>query len=141
MQPGHERRLQIPLSQFMTVILATVLALSLVNFALTAVKSYRLRHVELELKTAIQAEQAEQARLLERKRFVQGEQYQRHLAHELGLYADDERPLVLIVPPEMKDELEESNPVFREGQQLAKPYWQQWWDLFFGADDLENLTP
>ncbi|HBY98280.1 MAG: hypothetical protein M5U01_23295 [Ardenticatenaceae bacterium] len=140
MQPEQERRLQIPLSQFMTVILATVLALSLMNFALTAIKSYRLRHVELELKAEIKAEQEEQGRLLDRKRFVQSEQYQRQLAHELGLYAENERPLVLVLPPEMKGEFEEVNPVFRTGQQLEKPYWQQWWDLFFGSDDLESLT-
>lgn len=141
MQSGQERRLQIPLSQFMTVILVTVLVLSLVNFALTAVKSYRLRHVELELKAAIKAEQEEQARLLERKRFVESEQYQHQLAHELGLYGENERPLVLIVPPEMEEEFEDVDPIFRKGEQFQKPYWQQWWDLFFGSDDLESQAP
>jgi hypothetical protein len=141
MQQGQERRLQIPLSQFMTVILATVLAVSLLNFALTAIQNYRLRHTEMELRAAIEAEKEEQARLLARKEFIQSEQYQRQLAHEMGLYAPNERPIVLVMPPEMKQELENVDPVFRQTEPLQEPYWQQWWDLFFGEDTLADLKP
>src|SRR5690606_4099055 len=111
----------------MTVILATVLAVSLLNFALTAIQNYRLRHTEMELRAAIEAEKEEQARLLARKEFIQSEQYQRQLAHEMGLYAPNERPIVLVMPPEMKQELENVDPVFRQTEPLQEPYWQQWW--------------
>lgn len=140
MRQEHERRLQIPVSQFITVFLATVLALSLANFGITAVKSYRLRHVEMELHSVIEAEVAEHERLLARKAYVESPQYRHQLAHEMGLYADNERPLVLVMPPEMKTELTTVDPVFREAERLQKPYWQQWWDLFFGADDLASLA-
>lgn len=140
-QQPAERRLQIPLTQFMTLILATVLAASLFNFAMTTVKSYRLRHVEAELRAAIQAEEEEHERLLARKAFVESERYQRQLAHEMGLYGPRERPIVLIVPPDKQETFAESDPVFRPGRKLEKPYWQQWWDLFFGEDDLKALHP
>lgn len=135
----QERRLQIPLTQFMTLILATVLAASIFNFVLTTIKSYRLRHVEAALQAAIQAEADEQQRLLARKRFVESERYQRQLAHEMGLYDARERPLVLVIPAGQEEAYQEPDPIFRAGHTLEKPYWQQWWDLFFGEDDLRDL--
>jgi hypothetical protein len=141
MQQPAERRLQIPLTQFMTLILATVLAASVFNFALTTVKSYRLRYVEAELRAAIRAEQEEHQRLLARKAFIESERYQRQLAHEMGLYDNQERPLVLIIPAGQESDYKETDPVFRPGRKLEKPYWQQWWDLFFGEDILEEINP
>jgi hypothetical protein len=53
----------------------------------------------------------------------------------MGLYAPDERPLVLILPPEMEEDVREFDPVYREGEVLEPPYWQQWWELFFGSGE------
>ena len=57
------------------------------------------------------------------------------------LYDSQERPLVLIIPPDKQPAYEESSPIFRPGRKLEKPYWQQWWERFFGEEDLEELEP
>lgn len=128
---SRHQRLQIPLSQFITLILATVLALSFANFVLTAIESYRLQHQADTLRAAIAAEQAEHERLLARKEYVASDAYQTQLAHELGLYAPDERRLMVVAPPGLLEAETEVDPIFRTATVEEPPYWQQWWELFF----------
>lgn len=113
----------------------TVLVLSLLHFARTAIDNYRLRHRAEVLRALIAAEQAEHERLLARKAYVASPEYQARLAHELGLYAPNERRLLLVAPPELLEEEATVDPIFRSAHLPEKPYWQQWWDLFFGSDD------
>ncbi len=123
-----------PLSQFVTLILLTVLVLSLVNFARTAIDNYRLRHRAQVLRALIAAEQAEYERLQARKEYVSSPEYQARLAHELGLYAPDERRILLVAPPALLEEEANADPIFRPAELPEKPYWQQWWELFFGDE-------
>lgn len=123
---------QLPLMQFVTLMLMTLLLVALGHFARTMVDNYRLNTEKAMWEARIEQEREAHARLLEQKAFVASDSYQRHLAHEMGLYAPDERPLVLLVPPEMADEVEQFDPIYREGTVVEPPYWQQWWALFFG---------
>jgi hypothetical protein len=118
--------------QFVTLVLVTILILALANFAKTMLDNYRLGAEKAEWQAKIDQEMAEYERLLEQKAYVQSDSYQRQLAHEMGLYAPDERPLVLVLPPGREEEVREFDPVFREAEILEPPYWQQWWELFFG---------
>lgn len=127
---SDEQRLQIPLSQFITLILGTVLVLSLINFGLTAIENYRLQHKADTLRASIAAERAENERLQARKEYVASEAYQTQLAHELGLYAPDEKRIMVVAPPELKQEQTDMDPIFRTAEVPEPPHWQQWWNLF-----------
>ncbi len=118
--------------QFVTLVLVTILIISLGNFAKTMLDNYLLSAEKASWEAKIAQEQAEYERLMEQMAFVESDTYQRQLAHEMGLYAPDERPLVLVLPPGQEEEVRDFDPVFREGEVLEPPYWQQWWELFFG---------
>lgn len=128
---SDEQRLQIPLSQFITLILGTVLVLSLINFGLTAVENYQLQHKADTLRASIAAERAENDRLQARKEYVTSDAYQTQLAHELGLYAPDEKRIMVVAPPDLAQEKANTDPIFRTAEIPEAPYWQQWWSLFF----------
>lgn len=126
------QRLQLPIMEFITLFLITISLLALGNFASTVMDHYQMKAVKAEWQAKIEQEEAEYERLLKQKERVQSDAYQRQLAHELGFYASNEQPLVLVLPPELQDEMDEINPIYREGTEFEPPYWQQWWDLFFG---------
>ncbi len=135
-----DQRVHNSLSHFVTLILVTALILSLIHFARTAIDNYRLRHRAQVLQALIEAEEAEYERLMARKAYVASPEYQAKLAHELGLYAPNERRLLVVAPPELLAEQEDSSPILRPAELPQKPYWQQWWDLFFG-DDAPTASP
>jgi len=126
--------LQLPIMEFLTLFFITISIFALGNFANTVMDHYKMSAVKAEWQAKIDQEEAEQQRLLKQKELVASDAYQRQLAHELGLYAPDEQPLVLILPPELQEDVNEFNPIYREGIEFEPPYWQQWWDLFFGEE-------
>jgi hypothetical protein len=128
----QQQRWQLPVMQFVTLVLGMILFIALGNFAKTMLDNYWLSAEKVEWEARIAQEEAENERLLAQQAFVESETYQRQLAHEMGLYAPDERPLVLVLPPGQEDDVRDFDPVFREGEILEPPYWQQWWVLFFG---------
>lgn len=126
------KRFKLPIMEFVTLFFITISILALGNFASTVMDHYQMSAVKAEWQAKIDQEKAEQQRLLKQKELVASDAYQRQLAHELGLYAPDEQPLVLILPPELQEDINEFNPIYREGIEFEPPYWQQWWELFFG---------
>jgi hypothetical protein len=128
----QQQRWQLPVLQVITLILVTIVVVALGHFGKTMLDNYRLSAEREMWQAKIDKEKAENERLIAQRDFVASETYQRQLAHEMGLYAPDERPLVLILPPELKEEVRDFDPVFRQGEVLQVPYWQQWWELFFG---------
>ncbi|MGH2543599.1 MAG: hypothetical protein ACRDIB_12410 [Ardenticatenaceae bacterium] len=130
----EQQRWQLPIMQFVTLVLVTILIIALGHFAKTMLDNHRLSADKAMWQARIAQEEAEYQRLLAQKAFVESETYQRQLAHEMGLYAPDERPLVLILPPEMEEDVRAFDPVYREGEVWEPPYWQQWWELFFGDE-------
>lgn len=138
---AQSNRLSLTISQFVTLLLLTILLLSLANFGLRAVERYRLRHRAEVLQAAIAAEREEQTRLLARKAYVASPEYQARLAHELGLYAPNERRLVVLGGDTLRrKEVAEETVILREAQVPVVPYWQQWWETFFGPLD-ESVAP
>ncbi|MBA3532345.1 MAG: hypothetical protein H0T73_10530 [Ardenticatenales bacterium] len=129
---------QLPIMQFVTLMLMTILVITLGHFAKTMLDNYQLNAEKTAWQARIEQEQMEHQRLLDQKAFVESDTYQRQMAHEMGLYAPDERPLVLLVPPEMQETVSEFDPVYREGEVVEAPYWQQWWVLFFGGEELSK---
>lgn len=134
MAAKEQQRWQLPIMQFVMLVLLTVLFVAAGHFAKTMLDNYRLGAEKEAWQARIDQEVAEHARLLEQKAFVESDTYQRQLAHEMGLYGADERPLVLVLPPEMEEDVRDFDPVFREGEVVELPYWQQWWELFFGPE-------
>ncbi|HEX8684245.1 MAG TPA: hypothetical protein VF707_18150 [Ardenticatenaceae bacterium] len=132
MAAKEQQRWQLPISQFVTLVLVTIFLVAVGNFARTMLDNYRLNAEKTVWQARIDQEIAEHERLLAQKAYVESETYQRQLAHEMGLYAPDERPLVLVLPPGMETDVRQFDPIFRQGEIVEPPYWQQWWDLFFG---------
>ena len=134
MATKEQQRRQFPIMQFITLILITISILALGNFAKAVLDNHRLDAEKAMWQAKIEQELAEKERLLKQKELVASDTYQRQLAHELGLYAPDEQPLVLILPPESQDRsnIHQFDPVYREGELIEPPNWLQWWDLFFG---------
>lgn len=133
MAAKEQPRWQLPLLQFVTLMLMTILVVALGSFARTMLDNYRLRAEHEMWEARIAQEEAEHERLLAQREYVASDAYQRQLAHEMGLYAPNERPLVLVLPPELHEEIRNFDPVFREAEVLEPPYWRQWWELFFGS--------
>lgn len=125
-------RRQLPIIQFLTTVVGLVIIVAVFSFARTMIDNYWLTQEKAEWQAKIDLEKAEYERLLRQKEFVESAAYQSRLAHEMGLYAPQERPLVVVLPPDMQQDYREFNPVFREAELYEPPYWQQWWRLFFG---------
>jgi hypothetical protein len=125
-------RRQLPIVQFLTTVIGIVILIAVFSFARTMLDNYWLAQEKAEWQAKIDAEQAEYDRLLRQKEFIESDAYQSQLAHEMGLYAPNERPLVVVLPPDMQADFREFDPVFREADVYEPPYWQQWWRLFFG---------
>lgn len=118
--------------QSIVLVLISILVIAVINLGQTVLDNYRYT-AEKEMWIArIEREKAEYERLIALQEFVNSDTYQRKLAHELGLYGPNEQPLMLVLPPEMQQELHEFNPITREEKILEPPYWRQWWELFFG---------
>ena len=131
----QRKRLQLPIMEFATLFFITISMLALGNFASTVMEHYKMKALKSEWQAKIDRELAEQERLEKQLELVQSDAYQRQLAHELGRYAPDEQPLVLILSPELQEEVDEFDPIYREGVEFEPPYWQQWWELFFGVQE------
>ena len=123
---------QLPITQFVTVMLATLLFFSLFSFGKTMFNNYWLSADKAGWEAKIEAEAARQARLETQLVEVKSDAYQRQLAHEMGLYAPNKQPLSLILPPDMESESRELPPIIQPALPLDPPNWQQWWLLFFG---------
>jgi hypothetical protein len=128
----EQQRWQLPVMQFVTLVLMAILLIALGHFAKTMLENHRLSAQKAMLEAQMAREEAEGERLRAQQAYVASDAYQRQLAHEMGLFAPDERPLVLILPPEMEEDVRDFDPIYREGKVLEPPYWQQWWELFFG---------
>ncbi len=128
----QRKRLQLPIMEFATLFFITISLLALGNFASTVMDHYEMKALKSEWQAKIDQELAEKGRLEKQLKLVASDAYQRQLAHELGRYSPDEQPIVLILPPELQEDVDELNPIYREGKEFEPPYWQQWWDLFFG---------
>jgi hypothetical protein len=120
------------LMQSVIIFLISILVIALINVGKTILDNYRYSAEKEMWLAKIEREQAGYDGLIALKEFVKSDTYQRKLAHELGLYSKDEQPLMLVLPPEMQQELHEFNPITREEKVLEPPYWRQWWELFFG---------
>lgn len=120
------------LMQSVIIFLISILVIALIHVGKTILDNYRYSAEKEMWLAKIEREQAGYDRLMVLKEFVASDTYQRKLAHELGLYGPNEQPLMLVLPPEMQQEIHEFNPITREKKVLEPPYWRQWWELFFG---------
>ena len=132
MTAREQLRRQVPFTQFVAVMLATLLLFAFFSFARTMLQNYWLSADKAEWEQKIALEEARRSRLEAQLVQVESDAYQRQLAHEMGLYAPNEHPLVLILPPDIEDESRELAPILRPAVPLPRPYWQQWWELFLG---------
>ena len=129
-------RRPLPIIQIATTMVGVVILVAVFSFARTMLDNYWLAQDKAEWQVKIDAENAEYDQLLRQKEYIESEAYQRQLAHEMGLYAPDERPLVMVLPSELQADYREFDPVYREAEITEPPYWQQWWGLFFGPKEV-----
>ena len=127
-----DTRWQLPIVQFATLVVVMMLVFAVGSFAKTMLDNYRLSDERAHWTALRDEEKAKYERLTAERERVAAESYQRRLAHEMGLYAPDERPLTLVLPAGAQREADDFAPVYREATPYEPPYWQQWWELFFG---------
>ncbi len=120
------------LMQSVIIFLISILVVASINVGKTILDNYRYSAEKDMWLARIEREKDDYKQLLKLQKFVASDTYQRKLAHELGLYAPDEQPLMIVLPPEMQQELHEFDPITREKKVIEAPYWKQWWELFFG---------
>lgn len=130
-----DTRWQLPIVQFATLVVVMMLVFAVGSFAKTMLDNYRLSDEHARWESLLAEEQGEYERLTMERERVLSDSYQRRLAHEMGLYAPDERPLTLVLPANAQPEPDDFDPVYREATPYEPPYWQQWWELFFGAEE------
>lgn len=127
-----DTRWQLPIMQFATLVGVMLLLMAVGSFAKTMLDNYRLADERARWESLLAEQQAQHAALLTRREVALSDTRQRQLAHEMGLYAPNERPIVLVLPPEMRQPANDFTPTYREEVPYEPPYWQQWWELFFG---------
>lgn len=123
-------------------IVAIVIGLALgFNLGRQATVVYRLRREEARLEQALAQEQAKAAELEARKAYVLSDAFVEEWARTVAKLTQPGEVRVVILsegqPP--AHSLGSASEVFRLQAEKALPYWQQWWDLFFGPISQNEL--
>ena len=132
-----KRNRTVPLTQIITIVVATMAISMIVDFGRKAAANYRIRREEMRLEQEIVAERAQHEALLASREDVQTDEYVEQVAREELKWV---RPgEVVVVPVPLHREAlptQEASPI------PVKPlpgesHWQEWWDLFFDRPPME----
>jgi len=131
--PVNQKRFRIPFSQLAAIILATIAISFVVDFSRKAVESYRIHLRAKELTLMLEEAQLENQRLKAYKTYAETDSFvERAARQELKMGRPGEIRVVVVPPlpletPELKPRPLATPP---EGDE-EKPYWHEWWELFF----------
>jgi len=120
----------------LVAIVAIVIALALgFNLGRQATVVYRLRREEARLQQAVAEERAKAAALEARKAYVLSDTFVEEWARTVAKLTQPGEVRVVVLS-EGQQPAESLGSALGTGHRLqgetALPYWQQWWELFFG---------
>ena len=101
-------------------------------FAQQIVLAQQMQAEEQRLEQLVASEQARNDALLEELAYVRSDAYVEHWARaEAGMAKPGEVTMVLIEEPEGEASGEDERA--ESGKAEKRPFWAEWWDLFFGT--------
>jgi cell division protein FtsB len=137
-----KRHPTVPLTQIITIVVATMAISMIVDFGRKAAANYRIQREEARLEQEIAAERAKHEALLARREYVQTDEYVEQVAREELKWVKSGEIVVVPIP------LTREPLPTPEAPAPAKPvqretYWQEWWALFFDRPpmEFENVSP
>jgi cell division protein FtsB len=132
-----KRNRTVPLTQIITIVVATMAISMIVDFGRKAAANYRIRREEIRLEQEIVAERAQHEALLASREYVQTDEYVEQVAREELKWVRPGEVVVVPVPLHR-----EALPTVEASPIPVKPlpgesHWQEWWDLFFDRPPME----
>ncbi len=127
--------ISLSLPKIVAVVTLTLVAILVVDFGRKALDRYHIQREVEWLSQQVAAEQEESEALQARLEYVSSDAYVEKIARErLKMVRPGERAVVL-VPRNLEPVSDSGAPLAAatSPEDEAKPYWQQWWDLLFGA--------
>ena len=122
----------------LVAIVAVVIALVLgLNLGRQATVVYRLRREEARLEQAVVEEKATATALETREAYVQSDEFVEEWARTVAKLTQpgEVRVVILGEGQQSTEPLGLDLEVHRLQEEEPLPYWQQWWELFFGPID------
>ncbi len=93
------------------------------------IQLYGLKAEAETLRKEIATLEQENKHLLSRKQIVTSDTYIEKIAREeLGMSRPGEQPVIIVSDNDQASKMEDSIVEVQD----PRPYWRQWWDLFFG---------
>ena len=132
-----KRHRTVPLTQIVTIVVATMAISMIVDFGRKATANYRIRNEEFRLEQEIAAERAKHEALLARREFVQTDEFVERVAREELKWVRPGEIVVVPIPLSRK-----SLPTPGTSPAPVKPlqvesHWQEWWALFFDRPPID----
>jgi cell division protein FtsB len=126
-----KRQRTVPLTQIITIVVATMAISMIVDFGRKATANYRVRNEESQLEQEIAAEKAKHEALLRRRAYVQTDEYVESIAREELRWVRPGEIVVVPIPLERKPLPTAEIPPAPTELAQKESHWQAWWSLFF----------
>jgi cell division protein FtsB len=126
-----KRQRTVPLTQIITIVVATMAISMIVDFGRKATANYRVRNEESRLEQEIAAEKAKHEALLRRRTYVQTDEYVESVAREELKWVRPGEIVVVPIPVERKPLPTPETPPAPTELLQKESHWQVWWSLFF----------
>jgi cell division protein FtsB len=131
--------ISLSLPKIVTIVTIILVAVLTIDFGRKALDNYHIQRQVEWLRADVAAEQEENEALQERLVYVSSDAYVEEIARErLKMVKAGDKAVVLV--PRSIDQPSATTPVAatQEPEKEPEPYWQQWWDLFFGPSPFDS---
>ncbi len=125
-----KRHRTVPLTQMVTIVVATMAISMIVDFGRKATASYRNQGEEIRLEQEIAAERVQHKVLLARREYVQTDEYVEQVAREELKWARPGETVIILIPLKRKPLPTPEAPPGPGSLSQGESYWQEWWALF-----------
>jgi cell division protein FtsB len=135
----HQSIIALSLPKIVTIIVLTLVAILTIDFGRKALDNYHVQRRVEWLRQEVAAEAEENEALQARLAYVGSDAYVEEIARErLKMVKAGDKAVVLV--PRSIDQPSATTPVAatQEPEKEPEPYWQQWWDLFFGPSPFDS---
>jgi cell division protein FtsB len=124
----------VSLPKVVTIVSLTLVAVLSVDFGRKALENYQIKHQVEWLREQVDVEGETNAELQERLEYVSSDAYVEKIARERLKMVKAGETAVVVIPASTEQSSLPGAPVAREAaEEQAKPYWQQWANLFLGS--------
>jgi cell division protein FtsB len=132
-----KRQRTVPLTQIVTIVVATMAISMIVDFGRKATANYRIRNEESRLEQEIAAERAKHEALLAHREYVQTDEYVERVAREELKWVKPGEIVVVPVPLSRQPPPTPETPPAPTEPLQRESNWQEWWVLFFDRPPME----